>query len=130
MDKQEIRVGDLVFYLKEISNRVFDGTILAINEDGTFKIHDETSGGTFASVPASRVFTDRSEAEARDEQNFKANLEAYKAGIGSVEDLIRFMFETDLVVHEDGTNWAARKAAKDKAQELLGIELVDFIDGK
>ena len=112
MANTEIRVGDLVFYLKDISERVYDGTVLAVNEDGTFQIHDETSGGTYKKVPAEVVYTDRNDAEARNQADFNERLNGYLAKISTVADLVTFMFDTDLTVSDIGTDWAARKAAK------------------
>ncbi len=122
--------GDLVFYLKDISERVYDGKIMAINEDGTYRIHDETSGGTYEKVPAETVFADRNDAEARNQAQFAEEVDKYLANISSVEDLVKFMFATNLSICGEDTNWAARKAAKLEAKELLGIDLVDVIDGK
>lgn len=130
MDKKEIRVGDLVFYLKDISEKVYDGIVQGINEDGTYRIHDETSGGTYSRVPAEKVYTERSVAEARNQADFWTDYEAYMKRLESVQDLIEFMYFTDLGIHDIGTDWAARKAVKDKAKALLDIEIHDIVDGK
>lgn len=130
MGDRNIKVGDLVFYLKDISEKVYDGTVLAINEDGSFQIHDETSGGTYTKIPANTVFTDRNDAEARNQKDFQEEVERYLAEISTVDGLLNFMFNTDLGIHGDEANWAARKAVKLEAKELLGIDLPDVIDGK
>ncbi|MBO6158140.1 MAG: hypothetical protein J6P72_02620 [Firmicutes bacterium] len=124
------KVGDLVFYVWSFGGRVYDGTLMAINEDGTFKIHDDSIGGTFEKVDPSHVFADRSEAEGRNEENFEAEVTAHLGEINTVEDLVRFMFTYNVSVVLGEADWSARKAAKIKAKQLLGLDLADIIDGK
>lgn len=49
----------------------------------------------------------------------------YCAAIKDVNDLVRFMYENNVCCAEEYTNWDARRAAKTRAKELLGIDLDD-----
>ena len=129
-EKTNIRPGDLVFFVRTIGGKVFDGTVLAVHPDGTFKIHDASIGGTYEAIPAEHVFTDRNDAEARNEADFQKEVETYLSMISDEKDLLQFMFNINVALTEGHTNWAARKAAKLKAKEILDIDLVDVIDGK
>lgn len=47
----------------------------------------------------------------------------YKDSIKDVNDLIRFMYNENVATAEEYTDWNARRAAKERTLELLGIEL-------
>ncbi|MBR3393368.1 MAG: hypothetical protein IKG51_04565 [Firmicutes bacterium] len=129
-EKKSIQPGDLVFFVRTVGGKVFDGTVLAVHPDGTYKIHDASIGGTYEHIPGEHIFTDRSDAEARNEADFAAEVDAYLSMIHDEKDLLQFMFNINVALTEGQTNWAARKAAKLKAKEILDIDLIDVIDGK
>ena len=129
-EKKNIQPGDLVFFVRAVGGKVFDGTVLAVHPDGTYKIHDASIGGTYEHIPGEHIFTDRNDAEARNEADFHSEVEAYLSMIHDEKDLLQFMFNFNVALTEGHTNWAARKAAKLKAKEILDIDLVDVIDGK
>ena len=76
-EKKNIQPGDLVFFVRAVGGKVFDGTVLAVHPDGTYKIHDASIGGTYEHIPGEHVFTDRNDAEARNEADFHSEVEAY-----------------------------------------------------
>ena len=76
-EKKSIQPGDLVFFVRTVGGKVFDGTVLAVHPDGTYKIHDASIGGTYEHIPGEHIFTDRSDAEARNEADFAAEVDAY-----------------------------------------------------
>jgi len=49
----------------------------------------------------------------------------YRAQIQTVEDLVRFMYDHNVSCSEEYTNWNARQIAREKAKELLGLEIGD-----
>lgn len=53
----------------------------------------------------------------------EAEIEAIKAKIQTVEDLVRYMYNNVVSCAEEYTNWNARKAVAIRAKELLNIDL-------
>lgn len=53
----------------------------------------------------------------------KQTIENYKSKIKTVEDLVKFMYNNCVACCEKYTDWDARKAAAERAKELLGIDL-------
>ena len=49
----------------------------------------------------------------------------YKQQISSVNDLIQFMYNQNVARFNKWTNWEACEAARQRAKELLGVELKD-----
>lgn len=49
----------------------------------------------------------------------------YKQQISSVTDLIQFMYDNNVDRYNKWTNWQACEAARQRARELLGMELKD-----
>ena len=64
-EKRSIQPGDLVFFVRSVGGKVFDGTVLAVHPDGTYKIHDASIGGTYEHIPGEHVFTDRHDAQRK-----------------------------------------------------------------
>lgn len=49
----------------------------------------------------------------------------YKQKINSVSDLIQFIYDNNVSPCNEWTNWQACEAARQRARELLGMELKD-----
>ena len=53
----------------------------------------------------------------------KETIQNYKSQIKTVEDLVEFMYDNCVSCCEEYTDWDARKAAAERAKQLLNINL-------
>lgn len=69
------------------------------------------------------VYMSKNDAEQAYNTEIQNRIEEYKSRINTVEDLVKFLFNENVVYSEEYTNYEARQAAIEKAKELLDIEL-------
>ena len=73
---------------------------------------------------SSKCYSTREAALAAQNAENERIRDGYRAQIQTVKDLIKFMYSNN--VHngaEEYTDWNARQVAREKAKELLGLEL-------
>lgn len=69
------------------------------------------------------IYKSKSDAEKAYKEEIQNRIKEYKSRINTVEDLVKFMFNENVICAEEYTDYEARQAAIEKAKELLGIEL-------
>lgn len=79
-------------------------------------------GGTFG-VKLSDIFATEEELLTDSEKRFEESVSSMKASIRDVNDLVRFMYNHTIHGAEEYTEEDARQAVRERAKELLGIEL-------
>lgn len=70
-----------------------------------------------------QVFNTKEECLAFAKGQSEAVIFAYKQQIKTINDLVRVMFNQNVAYCEEHANWEACEAARQRAEELLGIEL-------
>lgn len=74
------------------------------------------------SIKEENVFNSREEAIKIINERSQKQVEDFISQIDTIEDLVVFMYNHNVCVAEEYTDWEAREAAKIKAEEF-GIEL-------
>jgi hypothetical protein len=118
-------IGDHVWFNNMWVGPV-SGVITAFEETDDHKEYAEIhwdDGGTSGALLADGIYPDEeSIIKANSIKNDKT-VAAYKESIKDVSDLVRFMYNKAVCTAEEYTDWEARQAARERAKELLGIDL-------
>lgn len=104
----------------EYYGHIEEGDILTQDKD-VIKIQLDSCGTTH--IQKSKIFYSYGACYAAYRKRREEIKKNYKQSIHTVEDLVKFMYENNVAYAEEYTDYEAREAAKEKAQELLGIEL-------
>lgn len=118
-----IKINDKVWFKTPWSDMPAKGIVSQIF-DSFEMAHIESDNGTFPIMFCNMYPTQDALLQAMHDESEK-NIAAYKSEVHSVEDLIRFMFNNNVSLCEEYTNYDARQAVKELALELLGITLDD-----
>lgn len=120
MTKTEIRINGTVWFFDPYGN-LFCGKVTEIVGEYVRVKGTGDSFGTMGAKTADCYATKQECIRAKQEAD-KAEVEAYKAQITDVRELVRFMYDNTVSCAEEYTDWNARKAARERARELLGID--------
>ena len=120
----------LVYFYDKLLDLVLSGIMAAIDntyDEECFLILDvRTMAGDFMGIRTVRVselFDTYDECVDNKNAYNQAIIDDYKNQINSVEDLVSFLYVHPCNGAEEYTEWHAAEAAKQKALELLNIEL-------
>lgn len=115
MKKNEIKIGmQVIFDIAYVGATC--GTVLAVEADRV-KIRDDY--GCEIHCRLDDVYANEKDYEKKS-RNIINN---YKKSIKDVNDLVKFMYNNRVAVSEEYTDWEARTAVKERAKELLNIDL-------
>lgn len=126
---KKFNVGDHVWFEQTWAGPT-SGTIVEIvnaenkrtHENETWaKIHTDDGASTGARI--GRMWSTKEECLAALKAEEKALVNKYKESIKDVKDLVKFMYDNNVATAEEYTDWEARRAARERAAELLGIDL-------
>lgn len=126
---RHFQIGDHVWF-DQTWVGLTSGTITSIEEienrrtgtKGTFaRIHADNGGDSGAKI--NRIWATKEEGMKAMKAESDAAVKKYKDSIKDVNDLVRFMYDNTVSSAEEYTNWEARQAARERAKELLGIDL-------
>lgn len=127
----KFKAGDHVWFEQTWAGPT-SGTIIEIvhtkdrrtNEPETWaRIHADNGGDTGAKID--KIWATKDACLAALKAAEEATVSKYKASIKDVKDLIQFMYDNNVATAEEYTDWEARRAARERAKELLGINLDD-----
>lgn len=118
---KNFKIGEMVWF--ESLGNAIPGVVLELpcKDLGMFvKLRSPSLGICYKSIEDCY----KTEAELRQAMQIKKKerVQNYCESIKTVEDLVRFCYDNAMLA-EEYTNWEARKAARIRAKELLGIEL-------
>ena len=85
------------------------------------RIHADDGGDTGAKID--RIWATKEECLAALKAASDALVAKYKESIKDVKDLVKFMYDNTVATAEEYTDWEARRAARERAFELLGVKL-------
>lgn len=123
MKFEDLHVNDNAYYINTVTDTIQRCTIKELHNRENIKfakIRDTDLGGTI-NVKTENIFLTEKDAKDEMQKRNQAELQAYKAEIQSVDDLVNFMFNHH-VACGDYTDWNARLAANIRAKEL-GIKI-------
>lgn len=120
-------INQTVWFIDKWSQLPASGTIAKIFE------HEDTAyanvatvhlgiGGT-ANYRLSNLYASLEEVETAMQQKEATEISRIKSEIHTVSDLVNFMYNNCVAYAEEYTDWTARKAVKEIAEEMLGLEL-------
>lgn len=125
----KFKVGDHVWF-DQCWVGLTSGTITSIEEienrnTGTktvfARIHADDGGDSGAKID--RLWKTKEEGIEAMRAETEAMVKRYKDSIKDVKDLVQFMYDETVSSAEEYTNWEARWAVRERAKELLGIDL-------
>ena len=126
----KFKTAKLVYFYDKMLDLVLSGLMAAIDntyDEECFLILDvRTMTGNFMgsrTVRVSELFDTFDECVAKKNSDNAKIIDDYKNQINSVEDLVRFLYKHPCNAAEEYNDWHAAEAAKQKALELLNIEL-------
>lgn len=120
-----VKEGDYVYFRERWTDSCHKGVILKFVEDsaGTYAVtRDLTAEGEIC-ARLGDLYATPEECQKAIEKETRDIQEKYLSGLGSVEDLVRFMYTHTVCNAEEYTDWNARKVVRQKAKELLDIDL-------
>lgn len=121
MPETEIRINDTVWFFDPYGS-LFCGRVTKIT--GGYAEVKGTGGNSIGStgVKIADCYATEQECISAKQEADRAEVEAYKAQITDVAALVEFMYSHTVSCAEEYTDWNARKAARERSRELLGIE--------
>ena len=122
--KQDFKSGDYVYFIDNYDNN-HEGKILDVLNplDHLMVFYSiETRYGTFA-VPIYNIFKTKEDREQDRIKRHNKKVREYCEKINDITDLVFFMFDHNVALAEEYTDWEAREAARIKANQF-GINLV------
>lgn len=120
-NNNRFKIGDTVWWVDPWGNLMW-GVIYAIDEGNVAAlIYKEGRVGACSGAKLCDCWPDKETCLAMEKKKSDLQVEEYKAGISNVEDLVRFLYTNDL--NSENPDYEARRAAKERAEELMGIRL-------
>lgn len=126
------KVGDTAYFEESWTENIIGGEVVEVGmTDATekrpseqfVKIKIEGSRYEKRDQLSSKCYPTREAALAAQDAENEAICNKYRDSIQSVEDLVKFMYDNNVCGSEEYTNWNARQVAREKAAELLGLNL-------
>lgn len=129
-NKREFNIGDEIWFYQEYTG-IVKATIIDFRKTMNYFKRDEeityayveTEDGMNTGVLLSDMHESKNACLKACEAKTEKIVKEYKDSIKDVNDLVRFMYNENVATAEEYTDWDARRAAKERALELLGIEL-------
>lgn len=119
----KIKVNDTVWF--DYKGTVTTGVVKDLSETYvTVYVQSHTGKAkTTLDVRVSKCFPTKEELVKAMKEEEDRRVSSFKEQITSVEDLVEFMFNHVVCWAEEYTDWDARRAARERAKELLNINL-------
>lgn len=126
------KVGDSAYFEECWSERIIGGKVIEVGmtkatekhpSEQFVKIQIEGSRYDRRDQLSSKCYPSREAALAAQKAENERICDEYRAQIHTVKDLVRFMYDENVCCCEEYTDWNARKVAREKAKELLNLEL-------
>ena len=122
--EQNFKPGDYVYFIDSYNNN-HEGEIFDILSPLKYKMvfySIKTRYGTFT-VPIYDIFKTKEDREQARIKRYNKKVQEYCEKINDITDLVFFMFNHNVALAEEYTDWEARKAAQIKANQF-GINLI------
>ena len=114
------KIGQIIWFKERWSGMPTEAKITAV-----YDTHAETHlthGGTM-NVRFADMFVSKNELMRTMQDESNRNVAVIKASIQTVEDLVRYMYDHVVANAEEYTDYDARRAVRERARELLNIDL-------
>ncbi len=127
------RIGQKVWFLEPWSNCIHSAKIIALGETEASARDPKTypyaeikwDDGGNSNRLLRDLYSSREELQAELKKAEEKKIDEIKSKIKDVNDLVAFMYDHCVASAEEYTDWIARRAVKEIAKEMLGLELQD-----
>lgn len=122
--EQNFKSGDYVYFIDNYNNNQ-EGEIFNILSSLEYKMvfySIKTRYGTFT-IPIYDIFKTKEDRDQARIKRYNKKVQEYCEKINDITDLVFFMFDHNVALAEEYTDWEAREAARIKANQF-GINLI------
>ena len=122
------KIGQEVWFAEACNQRIHSAKLIAFNEVevSTRKYiyaKIEMEDGCRLGWPLKNLYASRKELQKELKKEEEKKIAEIKAKIKNANDLVAFMYDHCVACAEEYTDWTARKAVKEIAKEMLGLDL-------
>lgn len=126
------KIGDKAYFEDSWTENIIGGEVVEVSMTKAteqyparqfVKIKIEGSRYEKREQLSSKCYPTHGAALAAQQSKNEAVCNKYRDSIQSVEGLVKFMYDNHVSCCEEYTNWNARQVAREKAAELLGLNL-------
>lgn len=128
---QNPKIGQKVWFLEPWSHCIHSAKITALGETEVSVRDPEKypyaeikwDDGGNSSRLLKNLYTSREELQKELKKTEEKKISEIKAKIKNANDLVVFMYDNCVACAEEYTDWTARRAVKEIAKEMLGLDL-------
>lgn len=122
------KIGQEVWFAEACNQRIHSAKLIALDEVevSTRKYlyaKIEMDDGCRLGWPLKNLYASREELQKELKKEEEKKIAEIKAKIKNAGDLVAFMYDHCVACAEEYTDWTARRAVKEIAKEMLGLEL-------
>lgn len=122
------KIGQEVWFAEACNQRIHSAKLIALDEVevSTRKYlyaKIEMDDGCRLGWPLKNLYASREELQNKLKKEERKKIAEIKDSIKDAGDLVRFMYDHCVACAEEYTDWTARKAVKEIAKEMLGLDL-------
>lgn len=122
------KIGQEVWFAEACNQRIHSAKLIALDEVevSTRKYlyaKIEMDDGCRLGWPLKNLYASREELQKELKKEEEKKIAEIKAKIKDASDLVAFMYDHCVACAEEYTDWTARKAVKEIAKEMLGLDL-------
>lgn len=128
-NNNKFKIGDTVWWFDNWgtlrTGEIYDISDEKIRDKVTTyaRIYEDGEKGVCTGAKLSDCWPTKQACLDADKRRSEAQVKEYKESITDVNDLVKFLFDND--VRSENRDYDARKAAKERARELLGYEITE-----
>ena len=122
------KIGQEVWFAETCNQRIHNAKIIALGEaEVSVKKYPyadiEWDDGGNSGCLLKNLYASREELQKELKKEEEEKIAEIKAKIKNAGDLVAFMYDHCVACAEEYTDWTARRAVKEIAKEMLGLEL-------
>ena len=122
------KIGQEVWFAEACNQRIHSAKLIALDEVevSTRKYlyaKIEMDDGCRLGWPLKNLYASREELQKELKKEEEKKIAEIKAKIKNAGDLVAFMYDHCVACAEEYTDWTARRAVKEIAKEMLGLDL-------
>ena len=122
------KIGQKVWFAEACNQRIHSAKLIALDEVevSTRKYlyaKIEMDDGCRLGWPLKNLYASREELQKELKKEEEKKIAEIKAKIKDAGDLVTFMYDHCVACAEEYTDWTARRAVKEIAKEMLGLDL-------
>ena len=122
------KIGQEVWFAEACNQRIHSAKLIALDEVevSTRKYlyaKIEMDDGCRLGWPLKNLYASRKELQKELKKEEEKKIAEIKAKIKNAGDLVAFMYDHCVACAEEYTDWTARRAVKEIAKEMLGLDL-------